>query len=244
MERLKLKASRREVGKKGANRRLRKSGFVPTVLYGRGMEPEGLAVPAKEFKTLLKGHAGMNVLIDLEVESAKPLVVMIKDNQIDFVTREITHLDFLKIDLTEKVTVNIPIQLTGKSIGVTQGGGLVEQPKRELEVRCLPGNIPEAIEVDITNLNVGDSLHVKDMTLPEGVEVVGEVDYAIVSIVAPREEVVEVAPVAAVEGAAATTGETAPAAAGGEAKGEVKAEGKAEAKKEVKKEGRKEGDKK
>lgn len=214
MEKLKINAEAREVGKKGVNRRLRKGGLIPAVLYGRGQEARALSLPAKEFATKVK-EAGLNALIDLEIAGDKgkgPLVVMLKEFQIDSLTRVITHVDLLKIDLREKVSVKIPVVVTGKAVGLTKGG-LVEQSRRELEVNCLPGNIPESIEVDITALDIGDSLHIRDVKLPEGVEVQSDVDFAIVSIVAPKEEEaapaaeavpVEGAPAAAPGGTAAT----------------------------------------
>lgn len=209
MEKLKLEAQIREVGKKGLNRRLRKDGLVPAILYGRGEATRGLSVNAKDFSKRVK-EAGLNTLIDLEIVGEKkkaPLVVMLKDFQRDTMTHVITHIDLLKINLQEKVTVKIPVQIAGKAVGLTKGG-LVEQTRRELEVKCLPSNIPELIEIDISALDIGDSIHINEVKLPEGVEVPHDVDFTIVSIVAPREE--EVAPPPA-EAAAALGAEGVPA---------------------------------
>jgi len=225
MERVTIKAEVREVGRKGINNRLRQGGLIPAVLYGKGEKAVGLAVNAKEFTSLMKGAAGTNALIHLEMaEGAKkePVVVMLKDFQTDTITRKITHIDLLKINMKEKVTVKIPVHLTGKSIGVTKGG-LIEQARREIEAKCLPGNIPDSIEVDITPLDVGQSLHLNELKLPEGVEVPHDVDFAIVSIVTPREE--EAAPAAAeapVEGAPAAAAPVAAPTPAPEAKGEKK----------------------
>ncbi len=224
MEKLKIKADAREVGKKGVNRRLRKDGFIPAVLYGHGENPLALSVNSKEFTTKIKA-LGLNVLIELDVPggSQNPHVVMLKDYQTDSLKRKITHIDLLKINLKEKVTVKIPLKIVGKAIGLAKGG-LVEQARRELEVHCLPSNIPDVIEVDITELDVGSSLHMNQIKLPHGVEAPHDVDFAIVSIVVPREEVVEEPAAAApVEGAvAAGAGATTAAAP---AEGEKKAEG-------------------
>lgn len=224
MEKIKLKADTREVGKKGANRRLRKDGFIPAILYGKGEKPVALSVGTKEFTHMMKGSAGRNALVELEIgeleiggkNTKDRVVVMLKDYQTDVIRREITHVDLLKINMKEKVLVKVPIHVVGKAIGL-QKGGLVELVRREIEVRCLPDGIPEKIDIDITDLDIGHSLHLKDLTLPAGLEAAptqGQ-DLTIVSIVAPREEVVE-APVAAVpaEGAAAPA-EGAAAAAGG-----------------------------
>ncbi len=240
MEKAKLSAASRDMGRKGPTRRLRKEGMIPAILYGLGENPQGLVVNSKEFSDLMKGSANFNALIDLNLQSqdqkgVKPVVVMIKAYQIDSITRHVTHLDLLRIDLTAKITVKVVIHLTGKAIGITKGG-LVEQIVREIEVRCLPGNIPGSIEVDITNLDLGYSLHLKDVPLPEGIEPVTELDVTIVSVVAPREEEVAVAAVPVegvlVEGA---TAEAATGADGEKKPGEKKpAEPKAEKKAEPK----------
>lgn len=229
MERLKVAAEAREAGRKGLNRRLRKDGRIPAVLYGRGEKPLNLSVHAKEFTLLMKGSAGMNALIDLTVagEKAQQAVVMVKDYQTDILKHCISHVDLLKLDMTQKISVKVPIQVVGKAVGVTNGG-LIELVNREIEIRCLPGNIPEKIEVDITPLDVGNSFHIKDLTLPEGVEAVTGADQTVVSIVLPREEVAAPAAEAApAEGAAAAA---AAPAAGGEAKADAKSAGGGEAK--------------
>lgn len=235
MERLKITADVREVGKKGANRRIRKAGFIPAVLYGGGEEGIGLKVNSREFTAKMKGVAGTNVLIDLEFGGLpEPVVVMLKDFQTDTLTRALTHIDLLRVNLEEKVMVKVPLHFSGKSVGVTKGG-LIEQARRELEVRCLPNNIPDVIDVDITHLDVGHSLHLRDLQLPEGIELPHGADFTIVSIVAPREEV---APVAAPEVAAgAPVAEGAAPTAAAEAtppKAEKKAEKKRERKVEKK----------
>jgi large subunit ribosomal protein L25 len=195
-----------------------------------------LSVRAKEFTHMMKGASGMNALIDLSVNSggkADQLVVMVKDYQTDILLHSISHVDLLKIDVTAKIVVKVPIHVVGKSVGVTNGG-LIEQVNREIEVRCLPTNIPEKIDVDITPLDVGNNLHTRDLTLPEGVEAVTGADQTIVSIVAPREEVA--AP--AVEAAAVPAeGAVAPAVEGAAApkvEGKAEAKGKAETKGEKK----------
>ncbi len=224
MEQVKVKAEVREVGKKALNRKLRREGFIPAILYGKGETPIGLHVHGKEFTLLMKKGSGTNALIDLElgatVNGGKAIMVMLKDYQTNLITRKLTHLDFLRINLKEKVAVKVPVRIIGKSIGLEKGG-LIEQTRRELEVRCLPTKIPDSIEVDITELDLGHSLHVHDLKLPEGVELPHGADFTIVSIVAPREEEVA-APVAATEVPATEqkAGEAAPAAGAADAKAE------------------------
>jgi large subunit ribosomal protein L25 len=238
MERLKVSAEVREGGRKGVTRRLRKDGWIPAILYGRGEAPKTLSIHAKEFTHMMKGASGMNALIDLTITEggkAGQLVVMVKDYQTDVIRHAISHVDLLKIDLTQKIVVRVPIHVIGKSVGVVNGG-LLEQVNREIEVRCLPTAIPEKIDVDITPLDVGHSFHTKDLKLPDGVEAVTGADQTIVSVVAPREEVVEApaaeAAAAPAEGAAA--GAAAPAAGAAAGAAAPKAEGKAEAKPEKK----------
>lgn len=236
MERLKIAADVRESGKKGVNRRLRKDGRIPAVLYGRGEKPVNLSLPTKEFTHMMKGASGMNALIDLSLNAggkASQLVVMVKDFQTDAIRHVISHLDLLKIDMAQKIVVKVPIHVVGKSVGVTNGG-LLEQVNREIEVRCLPGNIPEKIDVDITPLDIGNSIHTRDLILPENVEAVTGADQPIVSVVTPREEEVaapaaEAAPAEGAAAAPAAGGEAAPGgkaeakpAGGGEAKAEKK----------------------
>jgi large subunit ribosomal protein L25 len=216
MERLKITAEVRESGRKGVNRRLRKDGRIPAVLYGRGEKPLNLSLPTKEFTHMMKGASGMNALIDLNLDAggkASQVVVMVKDYQTDVLRHFISHLDLLKIDMTQKIVVKVPVHVVGKAVGVTNGG-LVEQVSREIEVRCLPGSIPEKIDVDITPLDIGNSFHTRDLVLPEGVEAVTGADQTIVSVALPREEEVAatVAEAVPAEGAAAAP------AAGGEAK--------------------------
>lgn len=222
MDRAKLKAEMREVGKKGPLHLMRRQERIPAVVYGRGLEPIALSIAAKELMQTIRTK-GMNALIELELSGGEasdasslhrrrtgPLLVMIKDMQTQVLSHQILHLDFMKVDMKEQVTVAVPIRLGGKAIGVTKGG-MIDQPRREIEVKCLPSNIPEGLDVDITHLDMGDSIHVGDLKLPEGVEMIaGEANFTIVSVVAPRKEepapeVAEAAagPAAPVEGAAA-----------------------------------------
>ena len=169
MERIRLSAEGREVGRKGMLREARRGGRVPAILYGRGSDPQPITLQEKELTHVLKG-AGMNALIDLEVKDRKektPLVVMVKELQRNVLSRQITHVDLLKVDMKEKVTVAVAVRLTGKAVGVTKGG-LIDQPARELEIRCLPTAIPEGIEGGSSALDIGDSIHLKDLKFPAG----------------------------------------------------------------------------
>jgi large subunit ribosomal protein L25 len=234
MERQTVKAEVRETGKKGILSQLRTKGRVPAVLYGHDFKPLSVSVDTKELGHAIR-TAGLNSLLNLDGvagQGKKPLVVMIKDLQTDAISRRIIHLDFMKVDMKEKLTVSIPIHLTGKAIGLTKGG-LVELHRREIEVRCLPGNIPESIVVEISAMDIGDNIHINDLKLPEGVEIPHEQNFTIVSVLLPREEKPAEAPAVAgaegaVEGAAAPAAgaEGAPAAPAGTAKPSKEDKGK------------------
>lgn len=230
-----LEASAREATGKGVARRLRAAGKIPAVLYGGGRAAVSLALDASALQKLL--HAsdlGLNTLIDLSVAGHAELdgkTVMVRELQRDPVRGRFVHADLYEVDLTQRIEVQVPIHVTGKAVGL-DAGGIVDQALRELEVRCLPRAIPDEIVVDVSHLDIGDSLHVRDLVLPEGVELVSDPDLSVISVVTPIKEeelVAAVAPSADVPivGAEAAPAEgEAPAAEGGEAKTDPRAKGK------------------
>jgi large subunit ribosomal protein L25 len=212
MER-KLKADRRDAAGKGAARKLRATGRVPGVVYGHGMEPVPVAVDGRELYHVLHTDAGSNVLIDLAVGSDRHLTLA-RDIQRDHVRGQFLHVDFLAVRRDEKIHVDVPVELVGESHGVKEGG-VVEHHLWEIRVECLPGDVPERIEGDISKLGIGESLKVTELTLPPGVEVLTDADETVVSVVPPpiiqvEEEVAEalegVEAEAAAEGATAEEG--------------------------------------
>ena len=212
MER-KLKADRRDAAGKGAARKLRATGRVPGVVYGHGMEPVPVAVDGRELYHVLHTDAGSNVLIDLAVGSDRHLTLA-REIQRDHVRGQFLHVDFLAVRRDEKIHVDVPVELVGESHGVKEGG-VVEHHLWEIRVECLPGDVPERIEGDISKLGIGESLKVSELTLPPGVEVLTDADETVVSVVPPpiiqvEEEVAEalegVEAEAAAEGATAEEG--------------------------------------
>ena len=189
MERQQLTATPREKSGKGVARQLRAKGTIPAVLYGQGKEATLLQVNLRDFTKVVSTGAGINVLFDLEVQGAGKIPVIVKDYQAHVIDRKFTHVDFFKIDLTKKVTLEVPIHLVGKAAGVKEGG-ILEHITRTIKVNCLPTAIPEFLEVDVSNLNIGDSLHLHDVKLPAGVEASPGSDETIAAVVAPVEEVV------------------------------------------------------
>lgn len=196
MERIELKAQVRESTGKGVARKLRQQGFTPGVVYGQKTDAVSLAINTSEFRKSVKGAAGGNVIINLALEGSNQKgakVVMIQDLQLEPVTHNVLHVDFQEINLKEEVEVAVPIELVGKAAGIAEGG-ILQQVERELEIRCLPLNIPDKIEVDISNLAIGDSIHVSDVAAVGDFEILSAADKTIASVAAPaaeEEEVVE-----------------------------------------------------
>ncbi|TMQ64680.1 MAG: 50S ribosomal protein L25 [Candidatus Eisenbacteria bacterium] len=162
---LALKGERRSDVGKGVARKLRMTGRIPAVYYGRGEEPIPLVVSLKELEELIHSAEGSNVIVDLRVggDSSPERKALIREIQRDPVGGTILHLDLQHISLTERIIVEVPIVLLGTPTGVKDGGGILEHLLREVEVECLPTDIPSRLEVDVSGLNIGDSLHVSDL---------------------------------------------------------------------------------
>jgi large subunit ribosomal protein L25 len=204
---LKLKAEKREESGKGPARKLRAAGRIPAVLYGHDMDPVPLSVDAKELFHVLHGSAGSNVLVDLEVDGAGHLALP-REIQRDVVRARYIHIDFLAVRRDEKVSVSVPVLVVGESPGV-KAGGVLEHHLWELAVECLPGDVPEGLEVDVSRLQVGDSLRVEDLVPPGGVTILTPLDDAVLSVVIPQVRVVEEVEAVAEEEAAAEGAEAA-----------------------------------
>ena len=160
-----LKSARRDEVGKGIARRLRQAGNVPAVYYGRNETPVALSVHAKELEALLHGSAGSNVIVDLKVEgdASADRKALLREIQRHPVRGDILHVDLQHISLSERITVEVPVVLVGTPIGVKDGGGILEHLLREVEVECLPTDIPDKLTVDVSHLNIGDSVHVSDL---------------------------------------------------------------------------------
>jgi large subunit ribosomal protein L25 len=202
---------RTEFGK-GAARRLRRADRVPAVLYGPAVEPMRLAVDSLQLWHALHTDAGTNVLINLAVDG-DTFLTMPREVQRDILKGTLLHVDFLRIRKDVAIQVEVPVHLTGESVGVKEGG-VVEHHLWELRVECLPTQVPEAIEADISQLNIGDSLHVSDLRVPQHVSVLTPEEETLVSVVPPP--VLEVPEEAVEEEAEAAEGEEGEAAEGEE----------------------------
>jgi large subunit ribosomal protein L25 len=196
-----LKAKLREETGKGVARRIRRDGNVPGVLYGEGHDPVVLEVNFKDFYHVTHTRAGSNVILDLKIEGAKrgECKAIIREIQYHPVRRDVLHIDFQEISMSKEVHVSIPVKVLGEAIGVRTKGGVLELLHREVEVRCLPADIPESLPIEVTDLDVGDSLQVRDLTFADG-EIIDEPETTVITIVAPT--VVEEKPEAEEEEAA------------------------------------------
>lgn len=223
MEQFALNVRRREAAGTGAARKCRRDGFIPAVVYGHGQPVSTVAVPVREFGLMLRRH-GSSQVIDLVIEGQEKvadMAVLLKEMQRDPVTREVVSLDFQWVSLKEAVQVSVPVTLVGEAPGVVEEGGSLDQVLFEIAVSCLPADIPEAITVDISELRIGDSLHVSAVNAPAGVEILANPEDTVVNIARPISlEDLETRPeeeegvLAVGEGEAAAEGAEAPAAAG------------------------------
>jgi large subunit ribosomal protein L25 len=220
-----VEAKVREGSGKGAARKARAAGMIPAIVYGKHLEkPLQISIDPKAVKTAVNTSKRLNTVIGLKVGSASH-IVLLKEYQQDPVTRELLHADFIDVRENEQVKVKVPVALVGKAEGQGQGG-ILSQMRRELEVWALPAAIPEKIEVDVTPLKIGHSLHINDVKMPAGITVKTQVNYTLAVVTAPEAEVVATPAAAAAapgaEGAAAAG--AAPAAGAAAAKpGDAKA---------------------
>ena len=202
-----LSANARDGKGKGAARSLRSQGQVPAVIYGHGRQPQPLALNARDLDKLLSHIQAESTVIEVTVggHTAKTLIREIQRHPIK---RQILHVDFQALVAGEKVTVSIPIVLLGVPEGVRLEGGVLDQTLREIEIEVDPSNIPDHVEYDITNMVIGDSVHISDLKVPEGVEVIDDPETSVAVLAAPRAVIEEVAAVAEpVEGEAGAVAE-------------------------------------
>jgi large subunit ribosomal protein L25 len=181
-----LQGERRTGVGKGVARKLRQAGRIPAVYYGRGEDPIALAVGLKDLQDVIDRADGSTVIVDLKVDGdgVADRKALIREIQRDPVGGRILHLDLQHISLTERIVVEVPVVLVGIAVGVKEGGGILEHLLREVEVECLPTDIPSKLEVDVSALNIGDSLHVSDLKA-DRVEIITEAERAIATVVPP-----------------------------------------------------------
>ncbi len=201
MAQAELMVSTRDRLGKGGARSLRRAEMVPAVVYGKDFPACALSVDPKALRKALATEAGLNTLLTLKGEGPfSGKVVILKDRQLDALSGELLHADFKIIDLAAKVSVMVPVHPVGKSVGEKEGGNL-SVIRHELEVVCLPGVIPSSIDIDVSGLAIGDTVHVEDLQLAEGIEVPYESNYTILTVMGRMAEEVEEGAEEAEEGA-------------------------------------------
>ena len=194
MEQIDLKAQVRKTTGKGPARTLRREGRIPAVLYGPKTDSMMLSIDFKEFEQIVKKVNVGSVLLNLQIQNGETLTrpAMIKELQTNPVSGAFVHVDFYEIDMLRKINVSVPVVTRGKSVGVEEGG-MLQIVRREIELFCLPTAIPKSIVVDISDLAIGDAIHVREIALPDDVELPEETDFTVITVLAPKieEEVVE-----------------------------------------------------
>jgi large subunit ribosomal protein L25 len=189
-----LRAQKRVSSGSRPARRLRREGQVPAIVYGRDLDTVSLRVSDRDLYSILHTEAGLNALINLEIEDGGSVLTVAREVQRDPVRGDITHLDFIKVSLDEEIEAEVSLQLVGTPIGVREDQGLVEAIETTLMIRALPTQIPNAVELDIADLSVGDGLKVADLPQIEGVTYLADEEAPLVTILAPtvvEEEVAE-----------------------------------------------------
>jgi len=180
-ETMTIEVQPREETGKNANRRSRARGKIPAVVYGGGKESVSIEVDRKTLVDMMKGHGGENPIFLLKLGD-KDRHAMIRNLQVDPVSRQVIHIDFQRVLLDQKVRVSVPVELVGTPVGVKVDGGLLDFGTREVHVECLPGQIPKHLEADVTSLHVGQHVEARDLKLPEGVVLLDEPEKVIASV--------------------------------------------------------------
>jgi large subunit ribosomal protein L25 len=222
-EKVTLKAEKREDLGKGAARTLRRAGRVPAVLYGRDLESVHLSVDAHDAEHLFHSISVDNTIVDIAVAGEKKAYpTLVREIQTHPWKASLVHIDFLRIQEGVAVDLEIPVELVGVPVGVRLRGGVLEQIVHELEVRCIPSKIPESFTLDVSELDINDSLHVSDIPLTEGVEILMPPEQTICAVAIPRvvEEAELAEPVVVAEGEEAAAGEKEAAGEGDESGGD------------------------
>jgi large subunit ribosomal protein L25 len=188
LETLEVHVDAREIGSKRQARRLRREGKIPGILYGPKTQPVPLELNKKEFSSRVAGLEGSH-LVRLQSESTvlANRVALVKEMQFHPITGEVVHTDLYEVDLNARIQVRVPLHFVGKAVGVVRGG-ILQPIAREIEVECLPLDIPEFFNVEVGELDIGDSIHIGDLPMPEDVRVVDESNFPLVAVVPPTVE--------------------------------------------------------
>jgi large subunit ribosomal protein L25 len=190
MEQIQVEAFIRNQSGKGPARTLRRAGHIPAIFYGPETQPISLYVRQKDLEKIFKKHSGENLFFQVQLKGEhqeESRTAMLKELQKDPVSRAYLHVDFYEVSLTKELEVEVGLRIVGKPKGVEKGG-MLQEARRDLQIRCLPRNIPEYIEVDVSGLEIGDSIHVRDLKLGEELQILNDPQATIVTVVPPIEE--------------------------------------------------------
>lgn len=189
MDLLKLEAELRQTKGKNAARQMRRNNLLPAVIYGAKTEPLSLALKTYEFSEMIRknGSSGLFINLNIKDDAKEKRTVVLKNIQMDAFSLNYLHADFHEIDMAEKLSITVPVEVTGESAGVKEGG-LLQIIRRELDIYCTPANVPDSILIDVTALEVGDSVHVESLELGDDIEIPHEVNFTVLTVVPPTVE--------------------------------------------------------
>ncbi|HDO22012.1 MAG TPA: 50S ribosomal protein L25 [Nitrospirae bacterium] len=223
MERVSLNAELRDATGKSVARKLRREGFIPGVIYREG-KSQPIRLNRKEAAHFINASAGEQGIVELNFNNGDKKIALLKDIQVDPVDGELLHTDFFEVSMMETITVTVPVIVEGVAVGVKRDGGILQKTLRDIEIECLPDKIPGHFMMDISGLEIGDSIHVKDIEIPEGVTVLSGIDEVLFSVVEPakveEEAPAEIEEAAAEEPEVEKKGKKEEAGAGEHSKGE------------------------
>ena len=203
METLEIQVDARQTGGKRDARRLRRAGKIPAILYGPKTPPVPLELNKKEFSSRVAGLEGSHLVrLKSAATTLADKVALVKEMQYHPITGEVIHTDLYEVDLTAKIQVNVPLHFVGKAVGVVRGG-ILQPIVREIEVECLPLDIPQFFNVEVSDLDIGNAVHIEDMQMPENVTAIYESNFALMTVVPPTVEEAPTAAAAPAEGAVA-----------------------------------------
>jgi len=201
LETLEIQADARDAGSKQKARRLRRAGKIPAVLYGPKTQPVTLELDAKDFSSRVAGLEGSHLVrLKSAANTLAEKVALVKEMQYHPISGDVIHADLFEVDLSAKIQVHVPLHFVGKAVGVTRGG-ILQPIVREIEVECLPLDIPEFFNVEVSDLDIGDSVHLEELSMPSGVTAIYESNFALVTVATPTVEEAPTPAAAPVEGA-------------------------------------------
>jgi len=192
LELIELNAKTRETKGKGAARKLRDSKAIPAIVYGEKKDPIMLSIDTVEFVKIIRDHGNTGLFFNLKIEGGIQKSVMLKEVQMDAFSLEYLHVDLQEVDMDHTVSVTVPVETSGVCPGVKTGGGMLQLIRRELEIICKPTDMPESIVIDVSGLDIGDSIHVNEIDLGDAIQIPHEVNFTVVTVVPPTTDGSEV----------------------------------------------------